>query len=354
MKCPFCHQELPDDSRFCTACGKKIPRCPTCGKVIETWSRFCTNDGSPLPDELLADFEAPPETPDDGHFRMMDQSLYTPPEPPKKKGRAGLIIILIAAAVVAAAAVALGVFVLINHRLPFQSGGSRGSAGISAKETTPFEQIMPDSPETPASGTETQPDSAETPASGTETQPDSAETPASGTQNQPTPPETPQSAPETEPSPPETQPPVTIEHTYEIIAGDVTWEEAKRACEERGGHLATVTSPEEYETVSGLASQHDLTFLWLGACLESDSDAWGETAWITGEPWSFEKWYPGEPSLTDADGTKESYLCLWNVAYDGQDIGWTFNDQRNNIIEAVSYAQGQIGYVCEYENEVSR
>ena len=42
-----------------------------------------------------------------------------------------------------------------------------------------------------------------------------------------------------------------IIHTYEVIAGDLSWEDAKNACEERGGYLATITSEEEYEKISG-------------------------------------------------------------------------------------------------------
>ena len=36
------------------------------------------------------------------------------------------------------------------------------------------------------------------------------------------------------------------QHTYAVIAGDVTWEEARQLAEEGGGYLATVTSQEEW------------------------------------------------------------------------------------------------------------
>lgn len=53
MKCPICHFENSDDSKFCCGCGKTIPRCPTCGKALTTRDRFCVHDGTRLPEELL-------------------------------------------------------------------------------------------------------------------------------------------------------------------------------------------------------------------------------------------------------------------------------------------------------------
>ena len=55
-----------------------------------------------------------------------------------------------------------------------------------------------------------------------------------------------------------------------MIAGDLSWEDAKNACEERGGYLATITSEEEYEKIGEMADRSGLTYLWLGAKLQSD------------------------------------------------------------------------------------
>ena len=59
MICPICKEITNDDTKFCTKCGRKIPRCPTCGKVVETRARFCVGDGTQLPAEVL---ELLPET----------------------------------------------------------------------------------------------------------------------------------------------------------------------------------------------------------------------------------------------------------------------------------------------------
>lgn len=144
----------------------------------------------------------------------------------------------------------------------------------------------------------------------------------------------------------------SYEHTYEVFSDDVSWQEAERACEAMGGYLATITSEEEYDRVSNLAAESGLTYLWIGASLDTDSDEWSDKSWVTGEKWTFEKWYPGEPSREDSDGVKENYLCLWNAKYDGVEMGWTFNDERNDLVEALPYISGKIGYICEFEREV--
>ena len=148
------------------------------------------------------------------------------------------------------------------------------------------------------------------------------------------------------------EPEKEVIHTYEVFSADYSWLEAKNACEEMGGYLATITSAQEYEEICNLAEASGLTYLWLGAKVSPDIQEWGDGCWITDEQWTFEKWYPGEPSKEDADGTKENYLCLWNAKYDGEIIGWTFNDQRNDIVEILPSTSGSVGFVCEFETEV--
>ncbi len=136
--------------------------------------------------------------------------------------------------------------------------------------------------------------------------------------------------------------------TYKYVKDDISWKDAKKAAKEAGGHLATITSKAEYKKVAKIASDSGLTFLWLGARVESE-ESWADAQWITGEDWTFKKWYPGEPSYEDEDGTEELYLCFWNVKHNGENIGWTFNDQRNDIAGAFKEFRGKIGYIIEFE-----
>lgn len=145
-----------------------------------------------------------------------------------------------------------------------------------------------------------------------------------------------------------TEPVTEKEHIYRVVASDCTWTEANAECSEKGGHLVTITSQDEYEKVCRLADESGLSYLWMGARIYSTGDNWGSN-WITGEDWTYSNWFPGEPSKVDSDGTPEYYLCLWNVKYKGQYKGWTFNDQRNDIIGAMPSVKGKIGYIIEFD-----
>ncbi len=131
---------------------------------------------------------------------------------------------------------------------------------------------------------------------------------------------------------------------YELVAGDVSWQAANEAAFEKGGHLATITTQEEMDQLSAMAEAAGLKYIWIGGYTSvKDSRAFGH--WITGEPFSYTAWYPGEPSRNDHDGTEEFYLMLWNVQGE-----WSWNDQRNDVLSTgLKYFIGKIGYIIEYE-----
>lgn len=147
--------------------------------------------------------------------------------------------------------------------------------------------------------------------------------------------------------------PETVRETvssYECVADDCSWTDAKIKAENAGGHLAVITSEEEYDKICKIAKKSGLSYIWLGARIYSVDDEWSEVGWITGEEWTFDNWYPNEPSKYDSsDHAEEFYLCLWKAKYDGKKIGWTFNDQRNDIVADFPGVSGKIGYIIEYE-----
>ena len=80
------------------------------------------------------------------------------------------------------------------------------------------------------------------------------------------------------------------EHQYRIFYDALTWEEAKAACEAKGGHLATITSEEEQQKLNLYnAGNHKL---WIGGYKNTE----GQWCWVTGEPWEYENWGDGEPN----------------------------------------------------------
>lgn len=120
----------------------------------------------------------------------------------------------------------------------------------------------------------------------------------------------------------------TERHKYEIFRETLTWEEAKAACEAKGGHLATITSPEEQELIESLNTQNSK--LWIGGYKNSA----GQWCWVTGEPWEYQNWGDGEPNNSSNVVADESCVAVWPVKW-------------NDLANSNTYEQS--GYVCEWE-----
>lgn len=132
---------------------------------------------------------------------------------------------------------------------------------------------------------------------------------------------------------------------YEIIRDDISWTQANNACIARGGHLATISSQAEMDQLVSMCEGAGIKYCWIGGYTSiRNGAAFGH--WITGEPFNYTAWYPGEPSRNDSDGTPEFYLMLWKV-----ENAWSWNDQRDDVLSSgLDYFKGKIGYICEYES----
>lgn len=118
------------------------------------------------------------------------------------------------------------------------------------------------------------------------------------------------------------------EHQYKIFYDTLTWEEAKAACEAKGGHLATITSEEEQQKLNLYnAGNHNL---WIGGYKNAD----GQWCWVNGEPWTYENWGDGEPNNSSNVVADESCVAVWPVKW-------------NDLANSNTYEQS--GYICEWE-----
>lgn len=354
MICPKCKSEIKDDSKFCGKCGQKISRCPTCGRPILERARFCVYDGTMIPDDMLN--LLPEETAED-ITENQEQQERREQAVVKKTGHQKKKKVFVVLGVILGSVACAGVGYAAVHALSGKKNVDQKQeqkiAREEKKETTAVPEKISESSKLKqktdqdeiASVSENTTENQETDTKvKTKSETEYAET----EENKKT---VSESKEETS-TVSESKAPEII-HTYEVIAGDLSWEDAKNACEERGGYLATITSEEEYEKISEMADRSGLTYLWLGAKLQSDTEEWKQAGWITGEDWTFDNWYPGEPSRQDTDGTKELFLCMWKAKYNEEEIGWTFNDQRNDIVGAFPKIAGKVGYVCEYERETN-
>jgi hypothetical protein len=106
------------------------------------------------------------------------------------------------------------------------------------------------------------------------------------------------------------------DHRYEVIDTRMTWEEAQAYCTEQGGYLATITSAEEAEFLSGLLDG-DSSAHWLGGLKTAD----GTWHWDNGEDWTYGAAPTGSGCLKTTGGSwsagtsteKAAFICEWGT-----------------------------------------
>ena len=147
---------------------------------------------------------------------------------------------------------------------------------------------------------------------------------------------------------------------YECYIADLTWEEAYQKCVDRGGHLVTFDSEEEFFFVVDqiIDKGYDNIKFYIGAKRESGIE---EYRWFnsTGEYYgkvinNSSHWLSGEPSFYDAEleankGIRVDECCV-NMFYYQDEARWVWNDIPNDLLSAASYYSGKIGFICEYDD----
>jgi len=106
-------------------------------------------------------------------------------------------------------------------------------------------------------------------------------------------------------------------HCYQRVDAALTFNAAAGACRTRGASLVTIADEGEDTFVFDQLIASGM-WPWLGGTDEGSEGSW---RWVTGEPWSYAPWYPGEPNN---QGGVEHYLAyfdtstpLWNDVPDG-------------------------------------
>lgn len=124
-------------------------------------------------------------------------------------------------------------------------------------------------------------------------------------------------------------------HIYQLFDDKLTWTEAKQACEDKGGHLVTITAKEEQETVQGLLPAVTTSNgYFIGGYTEH-----GQSKWVTDEPFSYSHWISGQPDGWNGTEAETAYVMCTD-AYGGACAGWW-----NDIVGT----QPGYGYICEFE-----
>lgn len=303
-------------------------QCPNCGRQFPVTDIFCDNCGCQL--DLIAPEQAqPPQQP----FVLPTQqppaqatTVYA--EKPKKTGV--LIGLLVAILLVLAAMIVLGFFLI--HQLNQNHSDPSEIAAVAQTETTEM-------------AAETEPPAAETAVPEAE-----KETVVSVVTviEQVTVPQTDSPSVYAVPTPePDPQP---AGKTYQAFVDACTWADAKQKCEAAGGHLAYITSDDDWNQAISVLSGTGLRYVWLGGSTYISNDGSTITAsWLNGSNLNYidnaRHWYPNEPSGWDNSSPEHSlepYILLWYV-----DDYWSLNDTSNDILKY--YKPERIGYLCEFD-----
>ena len=130
-------------------------------------------------------------------------------------------------------------------------------------------------------------------------------------------------------------------HYYKLFNEGMTWTQAKKRCEDMGGHLVTITSRNEQEFVKNLVIANGIKGFYWTYAYRTKGNNW---KWLTGESFSYSNWGNGEPNNNDPTGENVialyKYTGLDGVWFDVSEIvsGGTFYDFKNS------------GFICEWDS----
>lgn len=297
-------------------------QCPNCGKTFPAQDAFCDDCGCQLdwmPSTQPQQSFMPPPT-------QTTTAYYA--EKPKKTGT--LIGLLVAILLILAAMIVLGFFLIHQLNQNDTTNHTSELAAVAQTETTKM-------------AADTEPPAAETAAPEIETK-----ISVVMVIEQVTVPQTDSPSVYAVPTPePDPQP---AGKTYQAFVDACTWADAKQKCEAAGGHLAYITSDEDWNQAISVLSGTGLRYVWLGGSTYISNDGSTITAsWLNGSNLSYidnaRHWYPNEPSGWDnssPEHTMEPYILLWYV-----DDYWSLNDTSNDILKY--YKPERIGYLCEFD-----
>jgi hypothetical protein len=140
-------------------------------------------------------------------------------------------------------------------------------------------------------------------------------------------------------------------HFYEAMSAPrgITWSNAQIAAEASGGYLATINSAVENAFVFSLIDAplfwNTYSGPWLGGLQPAGSpEPNGNWQWVTGEPFGYTNWSPGQPNNAGEINDEDS-LHFWSIS-SGRSPQW-------NDIAGGSVSYRPVGYVTEFVPEPS-
>lgn len=129
-------------------------------------------------------------------------------------------------------------------------------------------------------------------------------------------------------------------HYYTLFTDDLSWEQAKEACEKMGGYLVVVNDENENQMLVELCSSTSKGNYWIGAYAEDD----GKWKWVNSDKFDYTAWDKNQPS-----GGNEKYAQLYAEHYaDSERIG-KWNDAVGTSGAISWFGVKNVGFICEFD-----
>jgi hypothetical protein len=125
-------------------------------------------------------------------------------------------------------------------------------------------------------------------------------------------------------------------HWYVRMLDASSWSSSREKCAQVGGHLATITSATENDFIHGVVGANQA---WIGGTQTPGSCEPGcGWYWITGEPWTYSNWSPGEPNNDLGQDFLNLYASgAWDDFYDPRPFQyvceWSTDCNNDSIVD---------------------
>ena len=138
-------------------------------------------------------------------------------------------------------------------------------------------------------------------------------------------------------------------HTYKVFEGGISYESARRACEEQGGHLIKITDAEIQNLAENMLAETSHEHCWIGL---SDFNSEGLFTWTDGTAADYTNWGNGQPD--NYEGAEDFVLMTCHDIDYGE---WSlprgaWNDVASN--GDTDHDLSKIAYICEWDIDLNK